>query len=86
MHPKVEPSLAFKRFLAFVGDATMVAHNAKFDQRMINAALTRVHNKSSDAQLPRMLDERKIFCSRKLYRVFGLEFNATRAFSQGLRD
>ena len=52
-----------ENFLRFLGDSYMVAHNAKFDLRMINNEIKKY------LPLVPLIKEEKTICTMKLFKV-----------------
>eukprot|EP00826_Nyctotherus_ovalis_P017561 TRINITY_DN15178_c0_g1_i1.p1 TRINITY_DN15178_c0_g1~~TRINITY_DN15178_c0_g1_i1.p1 ORF type:complete len:116 (-),score=0.64 TRINITY_DN15178_c0_g1_i1:452-799(-) len=63
------PERVFENFMEFVGDAFIVAHNARYDKKMINNALKKIKERNEDAKLPIELPEDKVYCSMVAYKV-----------------
>ena len=62
------PASALKHFLNFLGDSYMVAHNAKFDLRMINNGIKK-YLPSAD-----LISPERTLCTMKLFKVL-FEYN-----------
>jgi len=63
------PQWVFENFLEFVDDGYIVAHNARYDTRMINSALKKIKEENEKTTLPIQLDDDKIYCSMAIYKV-----------------
>lgn len=65
-----EPKIVFENFFEFIGDSYIVAHNSKYDERMINFALREIKKQHPDAKIPNETPHEKIICSMKTFKVF----------------